>query len=169
MSSHSIQFLQSQMIGMQTSLDRILSAVDPGAPHQQQMAPPPPGYPPPGMEPPRDPSGMAQPPRPGFEIPAGPIVDRARAFPPLPGFAPPVSIYNLGSIMRMFPLNRSDLQPHKYASYGIIPSTAASSEDESEDTLPRSTLNAPIEALQGLANAAAEAAAAPSAMSPRYV
>lgn len=139
-------FLQSQMIGMQTSLDRILSAVDPGAPHQQQMAPPPPGYPPPGMEPPRDPSGMAQPPRPGFEIPAGPIVDRARAFPPLPGFAPP---------------------PHKYASYGIIPSTAASSEDESEDTLPRSTLNAPIEALQGLANAAAEAAAAPSAMSPR--
>jgi hypothetical protein len=43
-----------------------------------------------------------------------------------------------------------------------VPSTAPSSDDESEDTLPRSTLNAPIEALQGLANAAAEAAAAPS-------
>ena len=40
-------------------------------------------------------------------------------------------------------------------------------DDESEDTLPRSTLNAPIEALQGLANAAAEAAAAPSASPPR--
>ncbi|KAF6760337.1 hypothetical protein DFP72DRAFT_1062307 [Ephemerocybe angulata] len=139
-------FLQSQMIGMQTSLDRILSAVDPGAPHPAQMAPPPPGYPPPGMEPPRDPSGVPQPPRTAFEMPPVPGVDRSRAFPPLPGFAPP---------------------PHKYASYGIIPSTAASSEDESEDTLPRSTINAPIEALQGLANAAAEAAAAPSAMSPR--
>ncbi|KAF8322111.1 hypothetical protein DL93DRAFT_2093394 [Clavulina sp. PMI_390] len=62
-----------------------------------------------------------------------------RSFPPLPGFAPP---------------------PHKFATYGIVPSTAPSSDDESEDTLPRASLNAPIEALQGLANAAAEAAAA---------
>jgi len=59
-------------------------------------------------------------------------------------------------------------QPHKYASYGIVPSTAPSTDDESEDTLPRSSLNAPIEALQGLANAAAEAAAAPSAETSRY-
>jgi hypothetical protein len=51
-------------------------------------------------------------------------------------------------------------QPHRYATYGIVPSTAPSSEDESEDTLPRATINAPIEALQDLANAAAEAAAA---------
>jgi hypothetical protein len=51
-------------------------------------------------------------------------------------------------------------QPHKFATYGIVPSTAPSSEDESEDTLPRSALTAPIEALQGLANAAAEATAA---------
>ncbi|KAL0072356.1 hypothetical protein AAF712_000119 [Marasmius tenuissimus] len=58
-------------------------------------------------------------------------------------------------------------QPHKYATYGIVPSTAPSSDDESEDTLPRATLNAPIEALQGLANAAAEAAAVPSASPPR--
>lgn len=58
------------------------------------------------------------------------------------------------------------MQPHKYATYGIVQSTAASSEDESEDTLPRATLNAPIEALQGLANAAAEAAAAPSTAPP---
>ncbi|KAG8890381.1 hypothetical protein FRB98_008956 [Tulasnella sp. 332] len=64
---------------------------------------------------------------------------RRKKFPPLPGFAPP---------------------PHKFATYGIVPSTAVSSDDESEDTLPRASLNAPIEALQGLANAAAEAAAA---------
>lgn len=142
-------FLQSQMIGMQSSLDRILSAVDPHhvpPPHPGAMAPPPPGYPPPGMEPPRDPMGGPPPPRPGYEMGPVPVIDRTRAFPPLPGFAPP---------------------PHKYASYGIIPSTAASSEDESEDTLPRSTINAPIEALQGLANAAAEAAAAPSTLSPK--
>lgn len=43
----------------------------------------------------------------------------------------------------------------------------SSSDDESEETLPRASLNAPIEALQGLANAAAEAAAAPSASPPR--
>ncbi|KAF8134550.1 hypothetical protein EV363DRAFT_1562550 [Boletus edulis] len=55
--------------------------------------------------------------------------------------------------------------PHKYATYGIVPSTA-SSEDESEDTLPRASLSAPIEALQGLANAAAEAAAVPSTSPP---
>ena len=61
------------------------------------------------------------------------------------------------------------MQPHKYATYGIVPSTAPSSEDESEDTLPRATLNAPIEALQGLANAAAEAAAAPSTAPPVWV
>lgn len=61
-------------------------------------------------------------------------------------------------------------QPHKYATYGIVPSTAPSSEDESEDTLPRATLNAPIEALQGLANAAAELAAVPSTTEPpRFV
>jgi hypothetical protein len=63
-------------------------------------------------------------------------------FPPLPGFAPP---------------------PHKY---GIVPSTAPSSDDDSEDNLPRVTLNAPIEALRGLANAAAEVAATDQ---PRYV
>lgn len=50
-----------------------------------------------------------------------------------------------------------------------MPSTTPSSDDESEETLPRASLNAPIEALQGLANAAAEAAAAPSASPPRYL
>jgi hypothetical protein len=61
-----------------------------------------------------------------------------RKFPKFHGFAPP---------------------PHRYAQYGIVvPSTAPSSEDESEDTLPRSTLDAPIEALQALANAADQAA-----------
>ncbi|TFK44692.1 hypothetical protein BDQ12DRAFT_30687 [Crucibulum laeve] len=133
--------MQSQMIGMQSSLDRILSALQ----GQQQSSGPmpqhgsmyPPGVPPDAH---RDGSGMPPSHRNGFDMMP------ARSFPPLPGFAPP---------------------PHKYASYGIIPSTAPSSDDESEDTLPRSTLNAPIEALQGLANAAAEAAAAPSAEPPR--
>ncbi|KAI0268642.1 hypothetical protein BC834DRAFT_866568 [Gloeopeniophorella convolvens] len=135
--------MQSQMIGLQTSLDRILAAVtQPGAPGA--IPPGPPIYPPPmrdgappyvanvsgtrtGLDPQYDPALMQD------QRPAG-----QRPFPPLPGFAPP------------------------YATYGIVPSTAASSEDESEETLPRSTINAPIEALQGLANAAAEAAAAPS-------
>jgi hypothetical protein len=88
-----------------------------------------------------------------------------QAFPALPGFAPPVSLCysNELPICLLIPL-----QPHKYATYGIVPSTAPSSDDESEDTLPRATLNAPIEALQGLANAAAEAAAAPSSSTPRF-
>ncbi|KAG6917811.1 hypothetical protein DXG01_000871 [Tephrocybe rancida] len=98
-----------------------------------------------GSGPSREGSGFMPPPRNGFDM-GPPPTDRSRAFPPLPGFAPP---------------------PHKYATYGIVPSTAPSSDDESEDTLPRSTLNAPIEALQGLANAAAEMASVPSAEPPR--
>ncbi|KAI0341976.1 hypothetical protein BDW22DRAFT_1358086 [Trametopsis cervina] len=121
--------MQSQMIGMQSTLDRILSAVQQG-PHQGLREQPP------------------GPPMRGPDMYSPQPTDHRsnRSFPPLPGFAPP---------------------PHKYATYGIVPSTAPSSDDESEDTLPRSTLNAPIEALQGLANAAAEAAAAPSASPPR--
>jgi len=136
--------MQSQMIGMQSSLDRILSAIQQQS-HPMPMVHQPPMFPP-GMpiEGHRDGSGMPYPHRNGFDMPQA-SNDR-RSFPPLPGFAPP---------------------PHKYASYGIIPSTAPSSDDESEETLPRATLNAPIEALQGLANAAAEAAAAPSAEPPR--
>ena len=91
------KFLQSQMIGMQASLDRILSAVVPGAPHPAQMAPPPPGYPPPGMEPPRDPSAAHQQPRQPFDVPPVPG-DRPR-FPPLPGFAPPVSLLRVYSVI----------------------------------------------------------------------
>ncbi|PPQ67296.1 hypothetical protein CVT25_005880 [Psilocybe cyanescens] len=133
--------MQSQMIGMQSSLDRILSAVQPQ--HVNAAMPPPhPGLYPTHMEAHHDAAVLQPQQRNGFEATAG----SARNFPPLPGFAPP---------------------PHKYASYGIVPSTAASSDDESEDTLPRASLNAPIEALQGLANAAAEAAAAPSAETPR--
>ncbi|KAI3618952.1 hypothetical protein WG66_000567 [Moniliophthora roreri] len=120
--------MQSHMIGMQSTLERILSIVQGQA--QASGAP---------MFPPNHAAG------PSHEQTRNGD-DRTRAFPPLPGFAPP---------------------PHKYATYGIVPSTAPSSDDESEDTLPRATLNAPIEALQGLANAAAEAAAAPSASPPR--
>ncbi|KAN0129203.1 hypothetical protein V8E53_012902 [Lactarius tabidus] len=141
--------MQSQMIGLQTSLDRILAAVtQPGAPGVMPPGPPPiypqtlregPGYVTnvsgtrTGLDPQYDPALM-QDQRP-------PAQPGQRTFPALPGFAPP---------------------PHKFATYGIVTSTAASSEDESEETLPRSSINAPIEALQGLANAAAEAAAAPS-------
>ncbi|KAK0476634.1 hypothetical protein IW261DRAFT_1339248 [Armillaria novae-zelandiae] len=130
--------MQSHMIGMQSSLDRILALVQNQAQGSGSMPPPSSIFPSAGNGA-LSPSG-----RNGFESGPG-SSDRGR-FPPLPGFAPP---------------------PHKYATYGIVPSTAPSSEDESEDTLPRSTLNAPIEALQGLANAAAEAAAAPSASPPR--
>ncbi|KAI0793208.1 hypothetical protein C8Q75DRAFT_712840 [Abortiporus biennis] len=135
--------MQSQMIGMQSSLDRILSAIQQNSQAmmaQSQMY----------NSAPRE--GSLLPPLPPLRngdmynsMPGEASVSRTR-FPPLPGFAPP---------------------PHKYATYGIVPSTAPSSEDESEDTLPRSTLNAPIEALQGLANAAAEAAAVPSSSPPR--
>ncbi|KAJ7287530.1 hypothetical protein C8J57DRAFT_1495956 [Mycena rebaudengoi] len=129
--------MQSQMIGMQSSLDRILSAVQTQGQSNGQAA-----YSPHPSNTNRD--GAEYQSRNDFDGPSG-SHDR-RTFPPLPGFAPP---------------------PHKYATYGIVPSTAPSSDDESEDTLPRSTLNAPIEALQGLANAAAEAAAVPSASTPR--
>ncbi|KAF8530530.1 hypothetical protein BU17DRAFT_35754 [Hysterangium stoloniferum] len=126
--------MNSTMLGMQSSLDRILSAIQGNNGNDIGFSS---GIPPP--------TSYGQPSR-GVEFysqdDAGRPNGGARQFPPLPGFAPP---------------------PHKYATYGIAPSTAPSSDDESEDTLPRSSMNAPIEALQGLANAAAEAAAAPSA------
>lgn len=141
--------MQSQMIGMQSSLDRILAAIQ--SQSQANMG---------VMQPPQYPVGLRDGPgyvtnisgtRTGLDpyesMPSSDQrVSNQRTFPPLPGFAPP---------------------PHKYATYGIVPSTAPSSDDESEDTLPRSTMNAPIEALQGLANAAAEAAAVPSFSPPR--
>lgn len=66
------------------------------------------------------------------------LESKPKIYPKLPGFKPP---------------------PHRYANYGlVVSSTAASSDDESEDTLPRSSLNAPIEALHQLANAADQAA-----------
>ncbi|KAG9221145.1 hypothetical protein CCMSSC00406_0005416 [Pleurotus cornucopiae] len=138
--------MQSQMIGMQSSLDRILSLVQnqnqSGVSQGYSSVPPNPPRDPPAYPPPILPAH-----RNGFDAPSNSSDQhRARAFPPLPGFAPP---------------------PHKYATYGIVPSTAPSSDDESEDTLPRASLNAPIEALQGLANAAAEAAAVTSASPPR--
>ncbi|EPQ57029.1 hypothetical protein GLOTRDRAFT_120398 [Gloeophyllum trabeum ATCC 11539] len=137
--------LQSHMLGLQNSMDRILSTLQASqAQHSPAGLPPSPMYPPTVRAPAQFPAHREDMEMysPADERPNG----QQRSFPPLPGFAPP---------------------PHKYATYGIVPSTAPSSDDESEDTLPRSTLNAPIEALQGLANAAAEAAAAPSASPPR--
>lgn len=121
--------MQSQMIGMQSSLDRILSVIQMQAqPNNQQQQ-----------------QAYQQ------SLEAGPSREgnlgypQRTRFPLLPGFPSP---------------------PHKYATYGIVPSTVPSSDDGSEDALSRSTIDAPIEALQGLANAAAEAAAAPCASSP---
>jgi hypothetical protein len=139
--------MQSQMIGMQSSLDRILSAVQTQAQSNVPVPPQQSLYSNMGPGPSRD--QHLYPPqssRSGFEMASNDSHQRSHPrFPPLPGFAPP---------------------PHKYATYGIVPSTAPSSDDES-DTLPRATMNAPIEALQGLANAAAEAAAVPSETPPR--
>ena len=76
------QVLQSQMIGMQTSLDRILQAIQ----TNPNLAMPPPIYPPPMSE------GVAQQLRQTFEGPptAGPS-DRNRMFPAMPpGFNPAV-------------------------------------------------------------------------------
>lgn len=115
--------MQSQMIGMQNSLDRILATLQ-----SQQSSQPAQGAVSPSFH--IDPALRPQ-------NGASSSTGGKRSFPALPGYAPP---------------------PHKYATYGIVPSTAPSSDDESEDTLPRSTINAPIEALQGLANAAVEAA-----------
>ncbi|EIN12012.1 hypothetical protein PUNSTDRAFT_83912 [Punctularia strigosozonata HHB-11173 SS5] len=129
--------MQSQMIGMQSSLDRILTVLQNQTQANSPMAPPQ-MYQSPG----RDYHSNGRNNGDSYQSPRS----QPKSFPPLPGFAPP---------------------PHKYATYGIVPSTAPSSDDESEDTLPRATLNAPIEALQGLANAAAEAAAAPSNSPPR--
>ena len=74
------QVLQSQMIGMQTSLDRILQAIQ----TNPNLAMPPPIYPPPPMAE----GAAAQQLRQGFEG-AGPS-DRNRMFPPMPGFNPAV-------------------------------------------------------------------------------
>ncbi|KAG8749492.1 hypothetical protein FRC14_001314, partial [Serendipita sp. 396] len=156
--------MQSQMIGLQASLDRILAAVQTQAPAYPPTPSSATAFGPPSATGSRFPAqaGGRQispdngyyPSTPGGSNQAAPATNpnqsglstgneaptNKRRFPPLPGFRPP---------------------PHPFARYGIVPSTAPSSDDESEDTLPRATLNAPIEALQDLANAAAEAAAAP--------
>lgn len=159
--------MQSQMIGLQSSLDRILSAIQNQVPHAANYAH--------NITsasardinnayvhtngPPRGSVDIFNPSDPGNP----PQRPRQKSFPPLPGFAPPVSKNAMIALI----FTHWTFQPHKYATYGIVPSTAPSSDDESEDTLPRSSLNAPIEALQGLANAAAEAAATHSNSPPR--
>lgn len=88
------QVMQSQMIGMQSSLDRILSAIQS---QNQALVQGGPAYPPPGGPSRESPvmSGPMPPQRnnemygnsPGGQGDGPP---RPRAFPPLPGFAPPV-------------------------------------------------------------------------------
>lgn len=89
------QVMQSQMIGMQSSLDRILTAVQTqsGAPQSQQ----PPYSNNMASSPRRDSAGYAIPSsvmRNGFDSNHDDDQSRPRDFPPLPGFAPPVSKIN---------------------------------------------------------------------------
>ncbi|OBZ68053.1 hypothetical protein A0H81_12031 [Grifola frondosa] len=65
---------------------------------------------------------------------------------PRPDFAPPVCPLALCEAMTDS-LLRFRFVPHRHATYGLVPNTTPS-DDESEDTLPRSTLNPPIEMLQ---------------------
>jgi hypothetical protein len=129
--------MPSQIIGVHTSLDRILAAVtQSGAlgvmPHGSPIYP----------QTTREGPDMSQ-----------TCSERA-----------PVSILNIiwpscGASALSFLCQASSHRlvnaPTKYGTYGIFSSTAASSEDEYEETSPRPSPNAPIEASQGLANAAA--------------
>ena len=71
--------MQSQMIGMQSSLDRILSAVQSQNVNGPQLYTP--------MEAHRDGNPITH--RNGFDAGPAPAI---RSFPPLPGFTPPVSL-----------------------------------------------------------------------------
>jgi hypothetical protein len=88
--------MQSQMIGMQSSLDRILLAVQTQQPHtamsQQQSL-----YSS-GANNSRDAQGYIPQHRNGFDMSS----DSTRSFPPLPGFAPPVSIFIIMSDMLVY-------------------------------------------------------------------
>ena len=106
-SKYLVQVMQSQMIGLQSSLDRILNVIQTQTQVQPQTAPhtpfPPAPQFPQNMPPPpaRDMHGVYFPsngiPRGSVDLfnPQGPqeTVPRppTKAFPPLPGFAPPVS------------------------------------------------------------------------------
>jgi hypothetical protein len=150
------------MIGMQSSLDRSLDRILNAIQMQSHNTVQPSFYP--SAPPNRDSPYTLH--RSDYDGPTASGSAEKRAFPPLPGFPAPVS----DTVSQHMVDTDLTIQPHKYASYGIVvPSTSPSSDDESEETLPRATLDAPIQALQGLANAAAEAAAAPSALSPRFV
>lgn len=72
--------MQSQMIGMQSSLDRILSAVQTQNGNSPQLYTP--------MEAHREGTAITHH-RNGFDAGPAPAM---RSFPPLPGFAPPVSL-----------------------------------------------------------------------------
>jgi hypothetical protein len=82
--------MQSQMIGMQSSLDRILSAVQTQNGNAPQLYTP--------MEAHRDGNPITH--RNGFD--AGPA-SAVRSFPPLPGFAPPVSLVFRPSLYQSHP------------------------------------------------------------------
>lgn len=80
--------MQSQMIGMQSSLDRILTAVQP-----QIQTNPAASQPQPYSSSPRRDSA-------GYAIPTS-TSRNGESFPPLPGFAPPVSIYAINKIFTL--------------------------------------------------------------------
>lgn len=80
--------MQSQMIGMQSSLDRILSAVQPQI-QTNPVASQPQPY---SSSPRRDGAGYA--------IPIS-NSRNAESFPPLPGFAPPVNLYSILKVIML--------------------------------------------------------------------
>jgi hypothetical protein len=154
--------MQSQMIGLQSSLDKILT-------HLQN---------PPKIYPPSPASATTA--RFLSTSSGGGGPSPSASFPTTPGGGASTSaIGGLGSSMRVANIievgsganNGTDgnlrlpslhgftPRPHKYTTYGIAPDTTSPSDHGSEDTLPGVALNTPTEALQGLANTAAEVAA----------
>lgn len=161
------------MIGLQSSLNRILSHLQ-NSPTAYPLAPLSAGtFGPPSSTTPRftsstalgrglSPEAAYYPTAP-VEVPSGQHASSAGAGPSSSGDRGPIG----SEARRKFPPLVPP--PHKYATHGIVTSTASSSDDETEDILPRTTLKVPMEALQGLANAAAEAAvsvAEPNSSSP---
>jgi len=134
--------MQSQMIGLQSSLDRILATL--------QNPPPTPTY--------ANGATRADMSQHSGSSAAGVSPD-ANLYHPGPSSRSPTS-----SGRKLSPLPGLVPSPHRHRTYGNVTSDAPS-DDESEDMLPRATIDAPIETRQGFANAAVKASAA-SAISP---
>lgn len=133
--------MQSQMIGLQSSLDRILATL--------QNAPQTPTY--------ANGGARADLSHHSGSSAAGVSPDGNVYHPGLPSRSP------TSQGRKLSPLLRFASQPHKSGTYGIEPN--APSDDESEDAFSRAMVDAPIEIQPGLTNPTVGASAAP-AVSP---